>query len=277
MTAVNQPDTNPLRPARAATPRDKLLALAGLVIVLALLIAPPHSLLDKADRAGFAVCHRIAERSFAFAGRPLPLCARCSGTYLGALVGLVVLTARGRGRASGLPAGRYLAALALFLAAWGFDGLNSFLTLFPGAPHLYEPNNLLRLITGALEGITLAAFLLPIVNLALWAAPDPARIFGSWADLGWMLVGVAVVVGLVSSEWPLLLYPLAIVSGATVVLLLGLVNTILVLIVLRWEGRATRWQQAVAPLLLGLALALLEVALIGLARLTLSERLGLPL
>ena len=63
----------------------------ALAILLLYLLAPPHGLLDKADHAAYAVCHRIPARSFAFAGRPLPLCARCSGTYLGAVAGLIVL------------------------------------------------------------------------------------------------------------------------------------------------------------------------------------------
>ena len=75
----------------------------ALAILLLYLLAPPHGLLDKADHAAYAVCHRISARSFAFAGRPLPLCARCSGTYLGAVAGLIVLAACGRRRAARLP------------------------------------------------------------------------------------------------------------------------------------------------------------------------------
>lgn len=257
--------------------RDSLLALLAGVVIIALLAVPPHNLLDKADHAAFAVCHRIPERSFAFAGRQLPLCCRCSGTYLGALAGLIVLIGRRRSRAAGLPAGRYLAALALFVAAWAVDGLNSFLTFFPNLPHLYEPNNSLRLITGTLEGLTIAAFMVPALNLALWAAPDPVRSIGSWADLFWLLAGGGVVIGLASSKWDALLYPLALVSGITVVLLLGLVNTMLAIILLRREGRATCWRHTAAPLLLGLMLALVELTLIGLARTALTEYLSLSI
>ena len=77
--------------ARRARRWDGILAFVALAVILGILLAPPHGLLDKADHAAFAVCHRISERSFTFAGRPLPLCARCSGTYLGALAGLIVL------------------------------------------------------------------------------------------------------------------------------------------------------------------------------------------
>jgi uncharacterized membrane protein len=50
---------------------------------------------------GDRVCHQRPERSFAVAGTPLPVCARCSGLYLsgtlGALLGLAwSLSTRGR-------------------------------------------------------------------------------------------------------------------------------------------------------------------------------------
>lgn len=256
---------------------DGPLALLALVAIVAILLAPPHDLLDKADRAGFAVCHQLPERTFAIAGQPLPLCARCSGTFLGALAGMIVLTLRGRGRAGRLPGREHLAVLVLFVLAWAVDGANSFLTFFPDAPHLYEPNNLLRLVTGTLEGLAIAAFMIPLLNLGLWARPDNARVISSWADLAWMMVGGAAVIGLVTSGWPPLLYPLAVLSGAAVACLLGLLNALGVLIVLRRDGHAREWREVIGPLLAGLALALVELAAIGLARAMLTERLGLPI
>ncbi len=141
-----------------------------------------------ADRAGYAVCHRIGGHSFSIAGRQLPLCARCSGTYLAALAGLIVLTLRGKGLAGRFPARPYLWVLGLFMLAWAADGLNSFLALL-GLPHLYEPNNLLRLITGSLQGIAVAAVLLPALNITLWRAPRPIRSIAALPDLLWLLVG----------------------------------------------------------------------------------------
>ena len=276
-----QPNEIPAVRAEPAAGRarrwDGILAVMALAFILGILLAPPHGLLDKADHAAFAVCHRIGERSFTFAGRPLPLCARCSGTYLGALAGLIVLAARGRGRASRLPAPKHLAVLGVFFLVWAVDGLNSFLTFFPGLPHLYEPHNLLRLITGTLEGLAIAALMLPIANLSLWAAPAPEPVIASWRDLAWMCAGAAAVVALVSSEWPPLLYPLALISGVMIAGLVGLVNAMLMLIVLRREGRATRRRDALAPLLLGIALALVELTAIALLRAALTARLGLVL
>jgi uncharacterized membrane protein len=252
--------------------------LAGLAIagILALFLAPPHGLLDKADRAAFAVCHRIPDRTFTVAGRPLPLCARCSGTYLGALAGLAVLAMRGRGRASKLPEPKYLAVFGVFLAAWALDGFNSFLTFFPGVPHLYEPHNLLRLVTGILEGLAIAALLLPAFNLSLWPELAPSPAIGCWQDIAWMLTGGALVAGAVASGLPFLLYPLATLSGLAIVMMLGTVNSIFVLLALRRNDPMTGWKEAVPPLLLGLALAMFELAAVGTARAALEAWLGPP-
>ena len=251
--------------------------MLALAIILVYLAAPPHGLLNKADHAGFAVCHRIAARSFLFDGRPLPLCARCSGTYLGALAGLAILIVRGQGRVARLPARPFLIVFGAFMLIWAVDGANSFLAFFPGAPHLYTPHNLLRLATGVLEGLAIAAFLLPAFNLSVWAEPVWRSSVGSWRDLAWMLAGGLVVIALVGSGWDALLYPLALLSELAILVLIGAVNALLVLLVLRREGRAMRWREVVAPLALGLALAAAELAAIAAGRAILTARLGLSL
>ncbi len=248
----------------------------GLFVFLALLLAPPHDPLDKADRFAYAVCHRLPSHSFTIGGRQLPLCARCSGTYLGALAGLAVLLIQGRGRANRFPARRFLAVFAVFIAGWAADGLNSYLGLL-GLPSLYAPNNVLRLVTGTLEGLVIAVFVLPLFNLGIWADQDHAMPpVARWRDLLWLLLGGAMVVGLVASGWEPLLYPLALLSGAMVVLLVGLVISLLLLIVIRRDGRAQHWREAFLPLTAGFAGALLALAAIGLARDLLTAWLGLP-
>lgn len=232
--------------------------------------------MDKADRAAYAVCHRIPERSFLIAGRPLPLCARCSGTYLGTLAALAVLTLRRRGRASHLPAPRYLGVFAFFMLVWAADGFNSFLALFPGLPHLYEPRNTLRLVTGTLEGLVLGAVLLAAWNATVWTEPDDTPSVGSWRDLAWMLAGGAVVIALVSRPWAPLLLPLALLSGAAIVGLVATVNTMLVLMLWGREGQFRRRREAVAPIMAGLALAMGELALVGMGRSALEAWLGWP-
>ena len=57
-------------------------------LFLGWLFNTPLGLLGKADAIGYAVCHRIDLRSFHLGDRTLPLCARCTGMFLGTLVSL---------------------------------------------------------------------------------------------------------------------------------------------------------------------------------------------
>lgn len=260
----------PIRPSS-----DFVFAILALTAIITLMLLAPHGLLDKADRAAYAVCHRIADHSISIGGRQLPLCARCSGTYLGAVAGLAVLALRGKGRAGRFPPRSYLLLLGVFMLAWAADGTNSFLALL-GLPHLYAPSNRLRLLTGALEGIALAAVLLPALNVAFWRRPGDGRSITGVQDLLWLLFAAGAVFGVIATGWDWLLYPLGLLSGAAIPLLLGALNTMFYLAFGRRDGTATRAGQLVSPFLVGLALALGEIALIGLGRDALTARLGLP-
>ncbi len=255
---------------------DGMLLLGGLVVILVLWIATPGSLLDKADHVGYAVCHQIPARSFFFGGRQLPLCARCSGQFLGALLGLGVLLALRRGRAGLLPPTAMTLALVGFFVLWAFDGFNSYLTLFPAAPHLYEPNNLLRVTTGALQGVALITLVLPFFNTTLWANPGQQRILGRWRELSLLLLVVAAIVLLMTSEQDALLYPLALLSVGGTLMLLTMVNTMILTLALQRDGQAQRWRDAVPLLTAGVALGLVEVLAINVLRAWLTAALDLP-
>ena len=63
-----------------------LLAVAALIAV-ALAWLQPAWMADGAEWVGYGICHQIPERSLQLLGRPLPLCARCTGTFLGVFLG----------------------------------------------------------------------------------------------------------------------------------------------------------------------------------------------
>lgn len=260
--------------ARKARWTRVIAGLSALFIVLAL-AAPPHSLLDKADLVGYAICHQIPERSFVLGGRPLPLCARCTGTFLGAMVGLAAVALRRRLRATRMPPVPVLGLLVAFFAMWAFDGLNSYLTLFPGAPHLYEPRNWLRLTTGMLNGLVLITISLPIYAFTVWRDVTNERVIRNVGELLMILPVVAVLIVVVHAEIDWLLYPLAIVSSLGVLVLLVLVNSMIAAVVLGREGYARSWVEAAVPLSFGAALAIVELAAMILLRSTLTTAFGL--
>jgi uncharacterized membrane protein len=239
---------------------------AATVVVGAWLWATPPGLLGKADAIGYAVCHRIAGRSFAIAGRPLPLCARCSGMYIGALIVGVMAAASGRARAAGLPPLKVTGVLLLMLALFGVDGLNSYLTFFPNAPHAYEPHNWMRLFSGMGAGLALGAFVLPSFNATLWQRPDPQPILGNLRELGALALVAAVVAGLILTEYPAVLYLLALAGSVAVLGLLAMIHVTLWSSLLRRANMVETWRAAALPLLAGMTLAVAQVAAIDALR-----------
>jgi uncharacterized membrane protein len=252
--------------------------IAGLstLILFVFLLSPTDFPLGKLDAVAYAVCHRIPERSFFFGGQQLPLCARCSGTFLGVLLTLATLTLAGRTRASRLPPRHILVVLVGFFLLWAFDGLNSYLTLYPSLPHLYEPQNWLRLTTGMLNGLALGTLVFAVFQFSLWRAPDAQPVLRGLGELVGLVALGGLVVGLVLSENPYLLYPVAIASTGGVIAMLTSVNTVVVLVAARKENSVRRWREAAWPLLVALALSLTIVMVIGTARAALSSALEIP-
>lgn len=97
---------------------------------------------------GHLVCHQLPERTLWIGGRYLPVCARCTGAYLGFYIGYLLLPMRKK-EACGPP--------------------NLWITLFMVAPMILDAGtqiiglrtstNELRLVTGLLFGVALAPFL----------------------------------------------------------------------------------------------------------------------
>src|SRR5258705_13442389 len=105
-----------------------LVPLAALLVFAVWFSFTPPGLLGKADAIGYAICHRIGERSFHIGDRQLPLCARCTGEFYSAAISLIFFALFSR-KQSGMPGWKLGAPLLLFFASFGIDGSNSFLYL----------------------------------------------------------------------------------------------------------------------------------------------------
>ncbi|NLE75278.1 MAG: DUF2085 domain-containing protein [Chloroflexi bacterium] len=262
--------------ARLGRRRAVALAAAVAVVVLTSLWTP--AVLRAALHAvGYAVCHQIADHSFFVGGWQLPLCARCTGTFLGATLSLALLWWRGRLRAGNLPPAHVLAALTLFIFAWAFDGLNSYLSSILGIFTLYPPHNLLRLVTGLGNGIALTHLAMPVFALTVWAQPAADRSLRGAPELA-VTLAVAAAAGCLVAWAPRALFgPLALGSALGAVALLTVVNTVIVVVVAGREAKAAAWRDLLLPLAAGLLLTAAEIGGINLARGWLSLRLGLPI
>ncbi len=257
-----------LRRALPLTGKGLIFIAVGLLLV-GWLWNTPAGLLGKADALGYAVCHRIDVRSFHMGERQLPLCARCTGMYLGAMLGMVFQAVISKRRA-GMPPWRVLVFLGVLFVAFGVDGVNSFLHLFPGAPSLYEPSNLLRLLTGTGMGLAIALVLYPAFNQAVWRVVDPAPAVSGLRHF-LLILGLALGMDwLVWIENPLLLYVFALISAVGVLVLLTMVYSLFWLIILRKENSYQWLTQMTFPLVAGFGVGLSQIALFDLARFALT-------
>lgn len=242
-------------------------------------IAPP-GLLGKADAVGYAVCHRIDERSFHIGGRQLPLCARCTGEFYAAGIALLFFGIVSP-RKGGMPGWKLGAPLALFFLAFAIDGSNSYLYLLKqtsqGAldtiPNLYIPNNTLRLFTGSGMGIALASILFPAFNQTAWKQSDPARAL-DWKKLVILTAIILVINLLILTENPIVLYPIAIISVLGVLALLVIVFSMAWVLIMREENAFDSLKQMWMPFLAGTTLALLMITAIDLLRFRLTGTWG---
>jgi uncharacterized membrane protein len=253
---------------RASRWRGVFFIATGLLLVGWLLSTPP-GLFGKLDAVGYAVCHRIEVRSFHIDSRQLPLCSRCSGMFLGAILGLVYQAIFARRRA-GTPPWYLLLGFGILVAAFAVDGANSYLHLFPNAPSLYEPHNRLRLLTGTGMGISIAAALYPAFNQTIWVDWDQRPAFSGWPSfVGLLVLGILLDL-LMLTENPLVLYPLALLSSTGVLILLVMIYSMVWVMLLKMDNTIGSWRQLPWPLVGGLFMALLQISLFNLVRFLLT-------
>ncbi len=259
-----------------------LLALAGLI---AFIVWTPGGLLRKIDYVGAAVCHRRLSHSFVTAGGQLPLCQRCTGTFPGALTGVLVYWVGWRRRRSlRFPRWPFFVPLGFFAAFWGLDGLNSATSesqfyplmaqIAPRPPGIgllgYAPQPWLRLLTGALMGIAMSTVLVPAFNQSLWADGESTPTLRTWHELA-LLVAVALgmaalFLGLVAVPFGIVHYALSVYSGLGVLALFMLLGAMMFVLVMQRDGTLTGWGDAWIPLVWGGVFALFVILLMTAVR-----------
>jgi uncharacterized membrane protein len=241
--------------------------VAGFLLI-AWLAATPPGLLGKADAIAYAVCHRIESHSFLVAGRQFPLCARCTGMYLGALLGLAY-SFRSR-RAAGFPPRRVLAVLAIFGLFFAIDGVNSYAGLLTQSDLVYAPSNLFRLVSGTLFGSAAGVYLAAAFKQAIWIDADPSPAVGSLRHVALLVcLGLAFDAAILADN-PLLSIPLGLLAAGGVLVLLSLAYTMLWTVLLKQENFARSWRSIWRGLSLGFSTALAQVILIDIIRLVVT-------
>ena len=197
----------------------------------------------------FGICPQRPSHSLFLGGQQMPIEARMAGIFAGFLIGGAYVAARGRGGALRLP-GQGLTLLLLgFGALLGADGLNAFF-LDLGLPHLYAPYNPIRLATGLLTGLAMAAFLVPTFNSTVWQTGlDVSPLSGLGDVLGAIVVEAVYFVAALSGS-SLLWYPVSLLAVLGVPAVMGLIGALVVAAATGRTNRATRLSQ-ILPLVFG--------------------------
>ena len=124
----------------------------------------------------------------------------------------------------------------------------------------------------------MSAFVYPVFNFTLWQNPVPERTIRNLCELGILIILQAGLIGLVLTEWNVLLYPLALLSAVGVLTLLTCINSMIVLMLIRRENIVNSWRTSIIPLLAGLMLSIIQIGIIDLIRYALTGTLeGFPL
>jgi uncharacterized membrane protein len=235
------------------------------LIFLTWLFITPPGLLGKADAIGYAVCHRIDVRSFHLGERQLPLCVRCTGMYLGALLGIVFQSCIGP-KYGGTPSRGVSLFFAFIVFGFVVDGLNSYLNLLLGSNILYAPQNTLRLLTGTGMGLALSILLYPTFNQTVWKDWKSRPAIPGICSVVLLVILGALLDLVLLTENPLILYPLALASALGVVILLTMTYTMVLLMVFRSENRYNHLREMVLPLSGGFGICILQILLIDIVR-----------
>jgi uncharacterized membrane protein len=254
--------------------------MAAVLGLAAWLYVAPPGLLGKLDAIGYAVCHRIDSHSLHIGALQMPLCARCTGEFNAAAIGLL-FQAVVSPRNSRFPRRGILVVLALLFAAFAFDGSNSYLALmksvsplaFAGIPNLYTTSNVTRVFTGSGMGLAMAAILYPMYNQSVWRLPRPQPAL-DWRRTG-ALVGILLAFDLAMlTENPFILYPVAVFSSLGVLALLCLVFSVVWIMIMRLDNAFDHLKQLWLPAVAGLTMAFVLILSIDLLRLSLTHTWG---
>ncbi len=255
-------------------PRSKkrFFTILLLVLVIALItiwwVFTPTAIDGKTRAVGYSVCHQIESHSIAFGDKVLPLCARCTGMFLGTLISLVVLSRRKK--ASGSPSKGTIAILVIFLLAFIIDGFNSMMGVFPVIPQQYPPSNLLRLVTGLMMGIVIANLLIVLWQQTWWKDSNPTPVLAGWKHFLLIVAANALAGLLIWLRIPFFFYPVTIFSTTAIILILSMIYCLIWIIIFKKENTFERFSDGLSFVLAGLATAIIQIGLLDLLRYTLT-------
>lgn len=247
------------------------IALGGLALFLLL----PGGFAEKSRTLLHGLCAQTPDHSFAFGGQLLPFDGRMTGIYGGMAAAMIYLIARNRVMRRGMPPGRVIVLLVLFVAVMGADGFNSLFNDV-GLWHPWQPRNELRLLTGYLSGVTLAVVLSWLLGSAAYRVSHREPGVTSFRDIGWMLLPLAPYALLVSSGAPSLYVPLSLLLVGSAWLTMAMLALAVVILAFRFDDQLVRIEGLHMPGAAAAVIGLCIMLVLALGRVWLESALGIP-
>jgi uncharacterized membrane protein len=224
--------------------------------VFTVFIDAPNEFMEKIRWLGSAICHQLPSHSFHLNDQQFPLCSRCTGTYLSALLGLVFFITRGR--RTGIPKKAILILFLFFFLVWAIDGSNSFFYEVLQQQLLYKPSNIIRFLSGIGMGMVFSLIIMTIVNIVLWEKSESVALLKDWKEVGFLFLCESVLILFPYNKSAFLFNLAGIASVTTALVLIGLLYTILLVILTHQEGTFLTMRGALPVLCLGFGIALFQ-------------------
>ena len=203
------------------------------------------------------VCAQVHNTTIA--GYQLPLCARNTGIYGSMTLSMLVLLALGRHRHAQYGPRWLMVALALPTLILAVDGFNSLFNDL-GWPHLYEPRNPIRTLTGAFAGIAVAVFFVPTLNRVLRANSIAKPVIAHPGELAIWWGSAALFTVLVVWGPTFVYWPIAILSWIGIVGILLISNTFAVAVAAGYDQtRVNHLTALVKPFLIATVITAIEI------------------
>ena len=231
-----------------------ILALVALGFWIAL---TPPGFWEKIRMIGYAVCHQIPSHSFFDAEHQFPLCARCTGMYLGCLLGLGFTWLQGK-RNSFPPVWVWI-LFAVFFIGFAFDGINSAVGLLPGLEQVYPSQNWLRLLTGLGMGLVMGSLLAVAFNQVAWKDAPDLKIFTRVRDFLLMVMAAMLVGSLVLRAPSLVKQGLMLLGTFGVVIMLTLIYSVPASMLFFGQSKVKNVSSLWLPLLTGFLFMILQL------------------
>ncbi len=217
----------------------------------------PPGFWAKIRMIGYSVCHQLPGHSFFDAEHQFPLCARCTGMYLGSLLGLGFTWLQGK--RSGFPPLWVWIIFILFFLGFALDGLNSALGVLPGLQQIYLSQNWLRLATGLGMGLAMGSLLAVAFTQAVWQNALEVRVFSRLSHFLMMLLAALAVGALVLWGPSIVKQALMLLSILGVLIMLTLIYTVPASMLLSGQAKVVAISALWLPLLLGFLIMILQI------------------